>query len=103
VEHFSQQAGLWQNPFVLKRELRLLLPMSGDFTAVRNSALTLLAEHAHGCTGAMMVTHGFSIELLNQLIRDGFATARTERAIRGDKSIEIVRLKITDAGRRALG
>jgi hypothetical protein len=77
--------------------------MNGDFTAIRDRALRLLAENPHGCIGAMMVAHGFSIELLNQVIRDGLATARTERAIRGDKSIEMVRLKITDAGRRVLG
>jgi hypothetical protein len=28
---------------------------------------------------------------------------KVQRAIRGDKSIEMVRLKVTDAGRRALG
>jgi hypothetical protein len=40
--------------------------------------------------------------LLNRLVRAGLATSHTERGKRGDKEIEIVRLKITDAGRRAL-
>jgi hypothetical protein len=76
--------------------------MSEDLTAIRNRALRLLAQNPEGCTGATMVAHHFSIELLNQLIRDGLATARTERAIHGDKSIEIVHLKITEAGWRSL-
>jgi len=37
-----------------------------------------------------------------RLVRAGLATSQTEREERGDKEIEIVRLKITDAGRRAL-
>ena len=49
-----------------------------------------------------MLAHGFSIKLLNQLIRDGLVTARTKRVIRGERSIEIVHMKITDAGRQAL-
>ena len=77
--------------------------MNGDFTAIRTRALRLLAENSARLHRAMMVAHGFSIELLNQVIRDGLATTRTERAIRGDKSIEMVRLKITDAARRVLG
>ena len=49
-----------------------------------------------------MLAHGFAIKLLNQLIRDGLVTARTKRVIRGERSIEIVHMKIIDAGRRAL-
>jgi hypothetical protein len=42
--------------------------MSEDLTAVRNHALRLLAQNPDGRTGAMMIVHGFSIALLNQLI-----------------------------------
>jgi hypothetical protein len=37
------------------------------------------------------------------MVRAGLATSHIEREERGDTTIEIVRVKITDAGRRALG
>jgi hypothetical protein len=68
----------------------------------RRSALALLAENPDGCSRAIMLARGFPLSLLNRLVRAGLATSHTEREERGDKEIEIVRLKITDAGRRAL-
>ena len=69
----------------------------------RRRALTLLARSPDGCTEAVMMVHGFTIELLAGLIRDGLATAKTERVVgRGRKPIEVVRIKITKAGRQAL-
>ena len=76
--------------------------MSVYSTATRNRALRLLAENPDGCTDAVMLAHGFALELLNELIGTGLATASREREERGDKTIEIVRVKITEAGRRAL-
>jgi hypothetical protein len=76
--------------------------MSEYSTATRNRALRLLAQNPDGCTGAIMLAHGFSLELLNELIATGLATANTEREERGDKAIEIMRVKITESGRRAL-
>jgi hypothetical protein len=69
----------------------------------RNRALALLAENPDGCSRAIMLARGFSLALLNRLVRAGFATSHIEREERGDKVIEIVRVKITEAGRRALG
>jgi hypothetical protein len=43
-----------------------------------------------------------TMTLLNRLVRAGLATSHIEREERGDKAIEIARVKITDAGRRAL-
>jgi hypothetical protein len=76
--------------------------MSEYSTATRNRALRLLVQNPDGCTRAIMLAHGFSLELLNELIATGLATASTEREERGDKAIEIVWVKITEAGRRAL-
>jgi hypothetical protein len=50
----------------------------------------LLAASPDGCAEAIMLAHGFS---------DGLATASAERVVAGGKSIEIARVKITDAGR----
>jgi hypothetical protein len=68
----------------------------------RSRALALLAETPDGCTRAILLARGFSLALLNQLVRAGLATSHLDREERGEETIEIVRLKITDAGRRAL-
>jgi hypothetical protein len=49
-----------------------------------------------------MIANAFSLALLNRLVRARLATSHIEREERGDKAIEIVRVKITEAGRRAL-
>ena len=59
-------------------------------------ALATLAENPDGCS------RGFPLTLFNRLVRAGLATSRLEREERGSKEIEIVRVKITEAGRRAL-
>jgi hypothetical protein len=68
----------------------------------RRRALAVLAESPDGCARAVMLARGFPLALLNYLVRAGFATSYLERGERGDKLIEIMRVKITQAGRRAL-
>jgi hypothetical protein len=67
-------------------------------------ALELLASSgAEGCTEGIMLAHGFSVEQLVDLVRAGLATAETERVVARSSTFEVARVKITDAGRRALG
>jgi hypothetical protein len=68
----------------------------------RRRALALLAENPDGCSRAIMLARGFPLSLLNRLIRAGLATSHIELEERPDKPIEIVRLRITETGRRAL-
>jgi hypothetical protein len=68
----------------------------------RPAALELLASSRDGCTEAIMLVHGFSIEQLVALVRAGLATASAERMVAGGKAIEVARMRITEAGRRAL-
>jgi hypothetical protein len=68
----------------------------------RRRALELLASCRDGCTEAIMLAHGFSIEQLVELVRAGLATATAERLVAGSRKIEVARVRITDAGRRAL-
>jgi hypothetical protein len=68
----------------------------------RKRVLTFLSERPEGCNRAVMIANGFSLALLNRLVRAGLATSHLEREERGDKAIEIVRVKMTEAGRRAL-
>jgi hypothetical protein len=66
-------------------------------------ALQLLADAGlSGCTESIMLAHGFKIELLAGLVRDGLVIAEPERVRAGGRSIEVVRVLITEAGRRAL-
>jgi len=68
----------------------------------RRRALRLLADAPEGVTEALMLAHGFRVELLVDLCIAGLATATPERTVAGGRRVEVVRLKITDAGRQAL-
>ena len=65
-------------------------------------ALRLLADAPEGMTEALMMAHGFNSELLVNLCIAGLAIAKVERMIAGGRTVEVVRLKITEAGRQAL-
>jgi hypothetical protein len=65
----------------------------------RRRALELLA-FCDGCTEAMMLAHGFTIAQMVELVRAGLATTSAERVVAGSKTI--ARVRITEAGRRAL-
>jgi hypothetical protein len=67
----------------------------------RLRALELLAACRDGCTEAIMLAHGFTARQLVGLKRDGLATAHSQRVTVGRRVIEVARLKITEAGRRA--
>ena len=49
-----------------------------------------------------MLAYGFKTELLIELINAGFATTSIERMVAGGRRIEVTRMRITAAGRRAL-
>jgi hypothetical protein len=69
----------------------------------RRQALQLLASSPHGLTVKLLLTHGFTRRMLTGLVHNGLATAQPERTMGTDgKPIEVVRIKITEAGRRAI-
>ena len=68
----------------------------------RRRALELLASCRDGCTEAIMLAHGFTVEQILELVRAGLATAQPERMRAGGHEIEVTRLHITDAGQRML-
>ena len=72
-------------------------------SAERRRPLELFAAPRDGSTEAIMLAQGFSIEMMAELINAGFATAQTERIVAGSVQSERVLMRITDAGRRALG
>jgi hypothetical protein len=68
----------------------------------RRRALELLASCRDGCTEAIMLAHGFTIAQMVELVRAGLASATAERVVAGRRTMEIARVRITEAGRRAL-
>jgi hypothetical protein len=68
----------------------------------RLRALELLASCPDGCPEALLVAHGFSIELMVELVGEGLASTTEERVRAGKQTLEVTRVRITDAGRRAL-
>jgi hypothetical protein len=70
--------------------------------AEQRRALVLLAGSRDGLTDDLLLTQGFTVELLVGLIRDGLATAKAEHLRAGRSRIEVARIRITDAGRKAL-
>jgi len=64
-------------------------------------ALELLVDQ-HGTTESLMLAHGFTDRMLSRLVRARLITMQHEVIKVGAKPIEVVRMMITDAGRRAL-
>jgi hypothetical protein len=64
-------------------------------------ALELLAASQDGCSEAIMLAHGCTVDMLVKLIRAGLATAGTERMVADGRSIEVSRCgSRTPAGAR---
>jgi hypothetical protein len=65
--------------------------------------LSLLAGSPHGATEALLVrAHGFDRDMVAGLVRGGLATAECETMKAGANPVEVVRLRITAAGRKAI-
>ena len=74
-------------------------------SAEHRRALALLAESDRGVVEAVLIEgRGFTLQTVVDLIRLGYAHADVETVRAGARSrrIEVVRVTITDAGRRAM-
>jgi hypothetical protein len=65
----------------------------------RRRALELLETSPDGCTEAIMLAHGLTLDLLRDLIHAGLAPAKAERVVAAGRPIEVARVSITEAGR----
>jgi hypothetical protein len=66
-------------------------------------ALKLLASSDHGLNEDLLIRgHGFSRGVLASLVRRRLVAAERTVVMAGGKAIEVVRLRITAAGRRAI-
>jgi hypothetical protein len=68
----------------------------------QSEALNLLARSTHGYTESILLALGFSIEMLRRLVRDGLVIAEREPAYLSRWAIVVTRVRITEAGRRAI-
>ena len=72
-------------------------------SAKQRSALDLLAGSRHGVNEELLVHgHRFTRRMLVSLVRAGLATEQCEVIMAGAKTIEVIRVRITAAGRRAI-
>jgi hypothetical protein len=60
------------------------------------------SEALLGYGKAILRAHGFSVDMLVELVQAGLATTKRERMVAGGRQTDIVRVRITEAGRQAL-
>jgi hypothetical protein len=78
--------------------------MAPRLTPQRRRALKLLASSRDGVNAGLLVfVHGFDRRVLDCLVKAGFAAAEREVVVAAGKPVEIIRISITNAGRRAIG
>src|SRR5262245_56621312 len=73
-------------------------------TDERRRALQLLVNRPHGLTeDVLLLTHGFDSDMIADLVDEGLATGHRELVTApGRTTTEVVRIRISDAGRQAL-
>ena len=77
-------------------------PENESLGARHRRALKILAETPHGCDVNALLTRELKLETMADFVRKGLATVRVEIIEAHGLTIEVARLRITDAGRRAL-
>jgi hypothetical protein len=70
-------------------------PRKGGRGAERNRALRMLAGSPLGCTEAILLAHGFTVETLGRLVLDELATATPGITYAGARPITVTWLAIT--------
>jgi hypothetical protein len=68
----------------------------------QREALRMLAGSPNGTTESILLTHGFGIGMLHDLVSSGLATAERRTARAGRELIEVKWMTITEAGRQVL-
>jgi hypothetical protein len=74
---------------------------SHGLSGEQRRALDMLAGSPHGCTEGALRAHGFKAGLLAKIVRTGLAVAKPEIVKAGGRTLSMLRLTITDAGRQA--
>ena len=78
-------------------------PRKRRLSSEQRRALGLLASNPHGATEELLAYgHGFTRRMLARLVRAGLATVQRRVIVAGDTLVEVSKVMITDAGRRAI-
>jgi hypothetical protein len=78
-------------------------PRKRRLSSEQRRVLELLAGSPHGATEELLAyAHGFTRRMLARLIRAGLATVQRRVIVAGDTPVEVGKVMITDAGRRAM-
>jgi hypothetical protein len=75
---------------------------SDPMIADERPLLDPLAASDDGASDALLLAHSFTVALMVEVVRAELATATPERTFAAGKPVEVSRIRITDAGRRAL-
>ena len=92
----------WLNRPQMPRFEKTFARRRRPLTSRAREALELLASNPHGAAQAFMQDHGFSLRTLVGLVHARLATVRREIVIAGGERVVATRIKITDAGRKAI-
>ena len=65
-------------------------------------ALVILAGFPAGAPVTSLLVHGFQVDQLTELVRDGFATVKREPVDTPQRRVEAAVIEITRAGREAI-
>ena len=84
------------------RELKAMTLRKPRLGPERRGALGILDDAPRGLTESILLAHGVTDQVIASLVRDGLATMRPENTREGVRTVDVIRVKITDAGRRAL-
>jgi hypothetical protein len=72
-----------------------------DLTDIQRAVLRMLAKSPRGYALSTVMARGFTFEMLQELVRAGLAS--TNRDAVGTAKSKVPHLRITDAGRKAIG
>jgi hypothetical protein len=106
VRCLSQRGLDWCDRFTLTvaavEATVLRRPLPTRFNRRLTTGSHLLGSYPNGCSERLMVWNGVAVETMVDLIRAGLAKAETIKRLDRGRAMKVARLKITEAGRRAL-
>jgi hypothetical protein len=85
----------------LSRDVQTHVTMA-ELTNEERRALHLLASSLNGYAEAVLIAHGFELEMLGKLVLDGFAEVEPHTTMTGRQRSKVMWMRITAAGRKAI-
>jgi hypothetical protein len=64
--------------------------------------LKMLSKVQHGCDANVLLSHRFRFDMIADLVGSGLATVQLESMTKSGQTVEVARVRITEAGRRTL-